>query len=185
VTSLDRLITKKSKKKEITAPVLTVNDAVVKIIEAQLHLQGDTVEKGDGESFVVEKPHIRCLLELIDAPKRKADDIGTQWYESFYYPETKKGSGEYENRPGTKIGELTTARYGEGWEDDENIVLDPDDLPEFTFYCNLEPKTKFGSTEVIGTKVDHNSIEAVPPEEDEQAGEPEVPEPDFKNIPKE
>jgi hypothetical protein len=112
-------------------------------------------------------------------------NIGTQWYESFYYPETKKGSGEYENRPGTKIGELTTARYGEGWEDDENIVLDPDDLPEFTFYCNLEPKTKFGSTEVIGTKVDHNSIEAVPPEEDEQAGEPEVPEPDFKNIPKE
>jgi hypothetical protein len=73
--------------------------------------------------------------------------IGTQWYESFYYLETKKGSGEYENRPGTKIGELTTARYGEGWEDDENIVLDPDDLPEFTFYCNLEPKTKFGSTE--------------------------------------
>jgi hypothetical protein len=177
VTSLERLITKKSKKKESTAPVLTVNEAVVKILSAELQCIGDEITKNDDTTFTIDKPSIACELELVDAPKRKKGDIGTTWYEKLYYPETKKGSGEYENRPGTKIGNLTTARYGEGWED-RDVVLDPEDLVGFTFYCNLEPKTEFGGTKVIGTKINHESIEPLTEEK-----EPDIPAPDFGDIP--
>jgi hypothetical protein len=179
VTSLDRLIIKKSKKKESTAPVLTVNDAVVKILAADMQLVGDEITKNDGSTFTIDKPAVACELELVDAPKRKAADIGTTWYEKFYFPETKKGSGEYENRQDTKIGNLTEARYGEGFWEDEDAILDPEDLIGFTFICNLVPKTEFGGTKVIGTRCDHESIEPLEEEDTE-----EVPAPDFSGIKK-
>lgn len=181
MTSLDRLITKKSKKKESTAPVLTVNEATVKILSAEMKWVGDEIVKNDGTTFTVEKPHIACELELIDAPKRKKGDIGTTWYEKFYFPETKKGSGEYENRQGTKIGNLTETRYGgeHVWDEDSDVILDPDDLVEFKFYCNLVPKTEFGGTKVTGTRIDHESIEPLPAEKEE----PDIPAPDLSKIP--
>lgn len=177
MTSLDRLIVKKSKKKESTAPVLTVNDAVVKILSAGMMCIGDEVTKNDGTTFTIEKPHVSCELELVDAPKRKKADIGTTWYEKFYYPETKPSSGEYENRENTKIGNLTEARYGADFWDDEDAILDPEDLVGFTFICNLVPKTEFGGTKVTGTRIDHDSIEPLE-EEDEEA--PKAP--DFSQI---
>ena len=178
MTSLDRLIVKKSKKKESTAPVLTVNDAVVKILSAEMQLVGDEITKNDGTTFTVDKPAIACELELVDAPKRKAGDIGTTWFEKFYFPETKKGSGEYENRENTKIGNLTEARYGKGFWEDPDAVLDPEELEDFTFICNLVPKTEFGGTKVTGTRIDHESIEPLEEEPDIQA-------PDFSKIVKE
>jgi hypothetical protein len=166
---MGNLITKKGKKKESAAPVLIIGGAEVKILSEEFRAVGDTITKNDGTTYTIEKPHIACELELVDAPKHKKGDIGTTWYEKFYYPETKKGSGEYENRPGTKIGGITEARYGEGfWEDDE-AVLDPADLVGFTFLCNLKPKTEFGGTKVIGTMIDHESIEALPEEPEESA----------------
>ena len=177
MTSLDRLITKKSKKKESTAPVLTVNEAVVKILSAELLREGDEVTKSDGTTFTISHPHISCEMELIDAPKRKKGDVGTQWYEKFYYTETKKGSGEYENRQGTKIGAITELIHGEECWDDDEVILDPDDLVGLSFYCNLEPKTEFGGTKVTGTKIDHKSIEPLAEEE-----EPDIEAPDFSQI---
>ncbi len=177
MTSLDRLITKKSKKKESTAPVLTVNEAVVKILSAELLREGDEVTKSDGTTFTINHPHISCEMELIDAPKRKKGDVGTQWYEKFYYPETKKGSGEYENRQGTKIGAITELIHGEECWDHDEVILDPDDLVGLSFYCNLEPKTEFGGTKVTGTKIDHKSIEPLAEEE-----EPDIEAPDFSQI---
>jgi hypothetical protein len=155
------LIIKKGKKKESTAPVLIIGGAEVKILSAEFLGLGDEVVKKDNTTFTVEKPHIACELELVDAPKHKKGDIGTTWYEKFYYLETEKGSGEYELRPGTKIGGLAEARYGEDfWETDK--VLKAEDLVGFTFLCNLKPKNKFGTTEVTGTCIDHESIEAIP-----------------------
>jgi hypothetical protein len=169
---MGNLITKKGKKKESTAPVLIVGGAEVKILSAEYRALGDIVPKNDGTTFTVEKPNISCELELVDAPKHKKGDIGTTWYEKFYYPETSKGSGEFENRPGTKIGGITEALYGEGVWDDDDAYLNPEDMVGFTFLCNLKPKTEFGGTKVTGTAIDHESIEALPvePEEtDEQA----------------
>jgi hypothetical protein len=180
VTSLDRLIVKKSKKKESTAPVLTVNEATVMIQAAEMRWMGDEVTKRDGTTFTVEKPHIACEMELVDAPKRKHGDIGTTWYEKLYYPETKKGSGEYENRQGTKIGAITEARYGEDFWDDEDAVLDPEDLVGFRFYCNLVPKTEFGGTKVTGTRIDHDSVEPLEKDPGEDEETPEAP--DFSLI---
>jgi hypothetical protein len=180
VTSLDRLITNKSKAKETTAPVLTVNDAVVEIISAEMQCIGDVITKNDGDTFVIDKPAIACELELVDAPKRKKGDIGTRWFEKFYFPKTEKGSGVYENRPKTKIGNLSEARYGEGFWEDPDAVLDPEDLESFKIYCNLEPKTEFGGTKVIGTKIDHKTIEALEPEAEEERLPEDAPEaPEF------
>jgi hypothetical protein len=178
VTSLDRLITKKAKKKESTAPVLTINDAVVKVLSAELLREGDVITKKDGSTFTIDKPHIACEMEVVDAPKRKRGDVGTTWYEKFYYPETKKGSGEYENRQGTKIGAVTELIHGEDCWDDDEVVLNPDDVEGLTFICNLVPKTEVGSTKVIGTRIDHESVEPLPEEEEE----PEIEVPDFSKI---
>ena len=170
--NLGDLITNKGKKKESTAPVLAIGDAEVRFNSAEFLAAGDEVTKKDGTTFTVEKPHISCEAELVDAPKRKRQFIGTTWYEKLYYPETEKGSGEYENRPGTKIGAITEALYGKGFWEDDDAVLDPEDLVGFTFLCNLVPKTKFGSTEVTGTRIDHESVQPLP----EDA---EIPAPNF------
>jgi hypothetical protein len=166
---MGNLITKKGKKKESTAPVLAIGDAEVKLLSAEYLALGDVVTKNDGTTFTVEKPHISCEAELVDAPKRKKEFIGTTWYEKLYYPETEKGSGEYENRPGTKIGAITEALYGEGVWEDEDAYLNPEDLVGFTFLCNLVPKTEFGGTKVTGTRIDHESVQPLPEEPDEQA----------------
>src|ERR687898_3236708 len=105
------LVTKKGKKKESSAPVLDILEATVKVNAAEYLATGDVVTKNDGSTFTVEKPHISCELEVVDTGPSAKQHIGTIWYEKFYYPETEKGSGEYENRPGTKIGGLSEARY--------------------------------------------------------------------------
>jgi hypothetical protein len=166
------LITKKGKKKESTAPVLNILEAVVKMHDPVYRAVGDTIAKNDGTTFTVEKPHISCQLELVDAGRANKKHIGTTWYERFYFVETEKGSGEYENRPGTKIGGLSEARYGPGfWESDQ--VLKAEDLDEFEFVCSLKPKTKFGSTEVTGTCVDHETIQPLSEEDEPEFTEEE------------
>jgi hypothetical protein len=140
----------------------------VKLLSAEYLALGDVVTKYDGTTFTVEKPHISCEAELVDAPKRKKEFIGTTWYEKLYYPETEKGSGEYENRPGTKIGAITEALYGKGIWEDEDAYLNPEDLVGFTFLCNLVPKTEFGGTKVTGTRIDHESVQSLPEEPDDQ-----------------
>jgi hypothetical protein len=163
---MGNLITKKGKKKESSAPVLAVKEAVVKILTAEYLALGDTVTKNDGSKFTVERPHFSCEMELVDAGKYKKGDVGTTWFEKFYFPETEEGSGEYENRPGTKLGGLSEARHGPGFWEDENMVLRAEDLPNFTFLCSLEPKTEFGGTKVTGTHIMHKSIEPLPQEEE-------------------
>jgi hypothetical protein len=167
---MGNLVTKKGQKKESTAPVLNIKEAIVKIISAEFRGVGDSITKNDGTTFTVERPHMSCELELVDGGRFKKGDVGTRWFEKFWYPETEEGSGEYENRPGTKVGGLSEARYGKDfWESDK--VLKAEDLPDFLFLCALKPKTKVGSTEVIGTTVVHDSIEPVPPEEELSAGD--------------
>ena len=162
------LITKKGKKKESTAPVLSVLEATVRIHDPVYRAVGDTIAKNDGTTFTVEKPHISCQLELVDAGRANKKHIGTTWYERFYYLETAKGSGVFENRPATKIGGLSEARYGPGfWESDQ--VLHAEDLES----CSLKPKTKFGSTEVTGTCVDHETIQPLPEEDEPEFTEEE------------
>src|SRR5215204_5325477 len=168
------LVTKKGKKKESSAPVLDILEATVKVNAAEYLAAGDVVTKNDGSTFTVEKPHISCELEVVDTGPSAKQHIGTTWYEKFYYPETEKGSGEYENRPGTKIGNLTTARYGEGFWEDGDAVLKAGDLEGFTFVCRLKPKTEFGGTKVTGTCVDHDTIEALPGQEEELSDEEEA-----------
>jgi hypothetical protein len=154
---MGELITKKSKKKEATAPVLNVKDATVKILSAQFQGVGDTIEKKDGTSFTVEQPRIDCELQVVDTGARWKQHIGTKWFEKFRYVED--GEGGWENRPGTKIGNLTTAIYGEAWEEKDDVYLKPEDMVGFTFYCSLIPKTEFGGTKVTGTRIDQDSIE--------------------------
>jgi hypothetical protein len=159
------LVTRKGKKKESSAPVLNILEATVKVNSAEYLAAGDTVTKRDGSTFTVEKPHISCELEVVDTGPAKKGDIGTTWYEKFYYPETEKGSGEYENRPGTKVGGLSEARYGPGfWESDQ--VLKAEDLEGFMFVARLKPKTEFGGTKITGTCVDHDTIQALPSRDD-------------------
>jgi hypothetical protein len=172
--SMGNLITKKGKKKESTGTVLNILEAVVKINDPVFRAVGDVITKNDGSTFTVEKPHISCEMEVVDTGPNKKSDIGTTWYERFYYPETEEGSGEYENRPGTKIGNLTTVRYGEGFWEDGDAVLKAGDLEGFTFVCRLKPKTEFGGTKVTGTCVDHDTIEALPGQEKELSDEEEA-----------
>jgi hypothetical protein len=159
------LVARKGKKKESSAPVLNILEATVKVLSAEYLAAGDVVTKKDGSTFTVEKPHISCELEVVDTGPAKKGDIGTTWYEKFYYPETEKGSGEYENRPGTKIGGLSEARYGpDFWESDQ--VLKAEDLEGFMFVARLKPKTEFGGTKITGTRVDHDTIQALPSRDD-------------------
>ena len=153
---MGNLITKKGKKKESTAPVLNILEAVVKINDPVFRAVGDVITKYDGSTFTVEKPHISCEMEVVNTGPNK------------------KGAGEYENRPGTKIGNLTTARYGEGFWEDGDAVLKAGDLEGFTFVCRLKPKTEFGGTKVTGTCVDHDTIEALPGQEEELSDEEEA-----------
>jgi hypothetical protein len=158
------LVTKKGKKKESSAPVLDILEATVKVSSAEYLAAGDVVTKNDGSTFTVEKPHISCELEVVDTGPSNKKAIGTTWYEKFYYPETEKGSGEYENRPGTKIGGLSEARYGpDFW--DNNQVLKAEDLLDFMFVARLMPKTEFGGSKVTGTRVDHETIRPLPSED--------------------
>ena len=52
---MGNLITKKGKKKESTAPVLNILEAVVKINDPVFRAVGDVITKYDGSTFTVEK----------------------------------------------------------------------------------------------------------------------------------
>src|SRR5215204_4957248 len=82
----------------------------------------------------------------------------------------------------TKIGGLSEARYGVGFWDDD-MVLKAEDLPGFTFVARLKPKTEFGGSKVTGTRVDHDTIRALPGQDSGSRVEanPElgIPAPDF------
>jgi hypothetical protein len=160
--TVGKLITKKGKKKESSAPVLNILEATVRINSAEYTALGTVVSKDDGSTFTIESPRIRCEMEVLDTGPRDKEHVGVTWYENIYYPETKKGSGEYENRPGTKLGNLTSALYGEEFWSVDGAYLDPKDLESLVFYSSLVPRTKFGSTEVTGTRVNEETTSAHP-----------------------
>jgi hypothetical protein len=131
--TVGKLITKKGKKKESSAPVLNILEATVRINSAEYTALGTVVTKDDGSTFTIESPRIRCEMEVLDTGPRDKEHVGVTWYENIYYPETKKGSGEYENRPGTKLGNLTSALYGEEFWSVDGAYLDPKDLESLVF----------------------------------------------------
>jgi hypothetical protein len=177
------IITKKGQKKESSAPVLDILEATVKFRSAEFLDIGDVVTKNDGGTFTVEKPHMASELELVDTGPNNKGDIGTRWFEKWYYLETEEGSGEYENRPGTKIGNLSEARYGPSfWDSDQ--ILRAEDLPDFLFVARLMPKTEFGGPKITGTRVDHDTIRPLAGQQNGKVveePEPDPPAPDWNN----
>jgi hypothetical protein len=160
--TVGKLITKKGKRKESNALVLNILEATVRINSAEYTAPGTVITKDDGSTFTIESPRIHCEMEVLDTGPRDKKHIGTTWWENLYYPETKKGSEEYENRPGTKLGNLTTALYGEEFWSVDGAYLNPDDLNSFEFVSSLEPRKKFGSNEITGTQVNHKHISTAP-----------------------
>ncbi len=150
-------ITKKSGKKETTAPVIDLMQAKVKILEAELHPEPYEVTNTAGTTFTID-PNLNCKIEIVD-DLDEGDYDGTKFYDSFKLKQDE--DGDWTIRDGTKLGALAKARYGNDFFETDQ-VFDEDDLEGFVFMAKIEPKTNFSTGKVTGSMLNWETIMRVP-----------------------
>jgi hypothetical protein len=150
-------ITKKSAKKETSAPVIDLMQAKVKILEAELHPEPYEVTNTAGTTFTID-PNLNCKIEIVDDLDEGEYD-GAKFYDSFKLKRDE--DGDWTIRDGTKLGALAKARYGNDFFETDQ-VFDEEDLEGFVFMAKIEPKTNFSTGKVTGSMLNWETIMRVP-----------------------
>jgi hypothetical protein len=168
------------------APVLDILNAHVRLIDVEEHVEPYAVtRKSDGMSWTFD-PDFSCTVEIVDDGQDGAQN-GTKFFESFKYKNTKKDkSGDWENKPNSKLGALTEVVKPGYFEDDSIADLTEDDLEGFEMLCRIKPKKNPNTGAVIGSTIDWETMQRLPQRKPVAAApveEADGLDGDFKDIP--
>lgn len=148
---------KKGTRKEFVEPVLEIPVAQLKIKHLEYITEPKEITMENGNSFTVD-PQLDCILEVID-------DFGSGEHDGETFRDRFKmkedDDGEWESRPGTKLGALLEARYGRDyWDSDQEF--DEADFKDFIFQAKVQAKKNPNSGQIMGSMVNYETITGVP-----------------------
>ncbi len=155
-------IIKKSRKKLVPPqPTINLPVAKLKVMSVEMQDAPKDVTTKSGETFTSE-PNLLLELMVTDDFADGGRD-GTRFFDRF----KMKWDDELEDytvTPGSKLGGLCRARYGEDFFDDENDdELNSDDFLGFEFQARVQPKTNpRTNVQVSGSTVHYETITPVP-----------------------
>ncbi len=150
------------------APSLDILAAKLQIIEAELSLEEKQVNLDNGRSFMAE-PNLNVKIEVIKNLVEPGVDEGVKFYDRFKLKQDDNGDWIFAKY--SKLGNLITVRYGEGWFEDEAAEFEEADFEGWEFIAQVEKKTDSKGNPLTGSVINWNSIRAAGGADEETAQE--------------
>ena len=153
---------KRGKKKESSAPVVTIPQAKVKLVDVEFHPQSRELTTKDGTRTFTVDPGLNAQVVVVDDMDDGTYD-GLKFYQTFRM-KWNEDVEEWEIREGTALGNLFRAKYGQGFdfESEEDFEFDEDDFENFMFMTKIVPKKNPSTKQEIGSMCHHETIMAIP-----------------------
>ena len=139
------------------APSLDILAAKLRIVEAELSLEEKEGNLDNGRSFVAE-PNLNVKVEVVKNLVEPGADEGVRFYDRFKLK--KDDHGDWTFAKYSKLGNLITVRYGEGWFDDPTAEFEEGDFEGFELVAQVEPKTDPKGKPLTGSTINWKSIRA-------------------------
>jgi hypothetical protein len=166
------------------APSLDILAAKLKIVEAELSLEEKQVNLDNGRSFMAE-PNLNVRVEVVANLVEPGVDEGVKFYDRFKLKQDEDGDWTFAKY--SKLGNLITVRYGEGWFEDPGAEFEEADFEGFEFVAQVEPKTDSKGKPLTGSTINWKSLRPAGGADEEKAkiaaeAKPEE-EKNFEDIP--
>src|SRR5829696_6965266 len=147
-------------------PGLDILAAKVRIIEAELSLEEKEVNLDNGRSFIAE-PNLNLKVEVIKNLVEPGVDEGVKFYDRFKLK--KDDEGDWTFAYYSKLGNLITIRYGEGWFEDPSAEFEEADFEDFEFVAQVEPKRDPKGKLLNGSTINWKSLRPAGEADEEEA----------------
>ena len=148
------------------APSLDILAAKLRIIEAELSLEEREVNLDNGRSFIAE-PNLNVKVEVVKNLVEPGVDEGVKFYDRFKLK--KDDEGDWTFAYYSKLGNLITIRYGEGWFEDPSAEFEEADFEDFEFVAQVEPKRDPKGKLLNGSTINWKSLRPAGEADEEEA----------------
>jgi hypothetical protein len=160
------------------APSLDILAARLKILEAEFYSEPYEVQMDGGRSFTAD-PNVNVKVEVVKNLVEPGKDEGVKFYDRFKLKQDDDGDWDFAKY--SKLGNLMMVRYGQNWFEDEEAGFDENDLRDFEFIAQVEPKQDRNGKPLPGSSIDWKSIRPAGGADEEEAAD-DV-EDEFEDIP--
>jgi hypothetical protein len=153
---------KRGKKKESSAPVVTIPQAKVKLVDTEFRPEPQEIAKSDGKGTFTVDPGLNAQVVVLDDMDDGTND-GLKFWQNFNLKWDEDGE-TWEMRDGTTLGALIKARFGNDFdfESDEPFDLEEDNFEGFEFLTKIVPKKNPTTGQLVGSMCHHETILPIP-----------------------
>jgi hypothetical protein len=137
------------------APSLDILAAKLKILEAEFRPEPYEVKVDSGRTFEAD-PNVNVKLEVVQNLVEPGKDEGVKFYDRFKLKQDEDGDWVFSKY--SKLGNLMMVRYGPDWFEDEDADFSENDLLDFEFIAQVEPKQDRNGKPLPGSTIDWKSM---------------------------
>jgi|SRR5215218_5828307 len=137
------------------APSLDILAAKLKILEAEFSAEPYDVKMDSGHSFTAD-PNVSVKVEVVKNLVEPGKDEGVKFYDRFKLKQDDDGDWVFAKY--SKLGNLMMVRYGADWFEDDKAGFNENDLLDFEFIAQVEPKQDRNGKPLSGSSIDWKSM---------------------------
>jgi hypothetical protein len=148
-------------KKSVTGggtPSLDILAAKLKILEAEYRPEPYEVKMDSGRTFEAD-PNVNVKVEVVQNLVEPGKDEGVKFYDRFKLKQDDDGDWVFSKY--SKLGNLMMVRYGSDWFEDEDAGFSENDLLDFEFIAQIEPKQDRSGKPLPGSSIDWKSMRPI------------------------
>jgi hypothetical protein len=163
------------------APSLDILAAKLKILEVEFRPEPYEVNMDSGRKFEAD-PNVNVKVEVVQNLVEPGKDEGVKFYDRFKLKQDDDGDWVFAKY--SKLGNLMMVRYSPDWFEDEKAGFDEEDLLDFEFIAQIEPKQDRNGKPLPGSSIDWKSMRPVGGADEAEAADAAVDdEGEFSDIP--
>jgi hypothetical protein len=137
------------------APSLDILAAKLRIVEAEYIDEPYEVNLDNGRSFEAD-PNVNIRVEVLKNLVEPGKDEGEKFYDRFKLKQDRNGDWVFARY--SKLGNLMMVLYGQVWFEDEEVGFDENDLLDFEFIAQVEPKQDNNGKPLAGSTINWKSM---------------------------
>jgi hypothetical protein len=137
------------------APSLDILATRLRILEAEYRPEPYEVQLDGSRSFTAD-PNVNVKVEVVKNLVEPGKDEGVKFYDRFKLKQDDDGDWVFAKY--SKLGNLMMVRYGRDWFEDAEAGFNENDLLDFEFIAQVEPKQDRNGKPLPGSSIDWKSI---------------------------
>jgi hypothetical protein len=136
-------------------PSLDILAAKLRIVEAEYFAEPYEVNLDNGRSFEAD-PNVNIRVEVLENLVEPGKGEGEKFFDRFKLKQDN--TGEWVFSKYSKLGNLMMVLYGRDWFEDETAGFDENDLLDFEFIAQVEPKQDNSGKPLAGSTINWKSM---------------------------